>query len=211
MMTESWPMNSELASNYLRSSHIIDWDNPQVLKKAVSLAGDKTSDVEIAKQCFEFVRDEIYHSKDYEMNPITLRASDVLKFKTGFCFAKSHLLAALLRANGIPAGLCYQRVVLEGPGNRFYLHGLNAIYLKDYGWYRADARGNSKRVQADFAPPKEALAYHAQQKGEANLMVIWEEPLPMVIELLSNHTDYKAVLRDLPDIEILNHQIPFGD
>lgn len=204
-------MNSKLTSNYLRSSPIIDWDDPEVSKKAASLAANKTSDVDIARQCFEFVRDEIHHSKDFEMNPITLKASDVLKYKTGFCFAKSHLLAALLRANGIPTGLCYQRVVLEGPGQRFYLHGLNAIHLKDYGWYRADARGNTKKLHADFAPPKEALAYHAEREGEANLMVIWEEPLPIVIELLSSHTDYKAVLRDLPDVEILNHQIPFGD
>ena len=60
-------------------------------------------------------------------------------------------------------------------------------------------------------PRKKRSPIMLSGEGEANLMVIWEEPLPIVIELLSSHTDYKAVLRDLPDVEILNHQIPFGD
>jgi len=38
------------------------------------------------------------------MNPVTCKASDVLIYGTGYCYAKSHLLAALLRANAIPAG-----------------------------------------------------------------------------------------------------------
>ena len=110
-------MNSKLTSNYLRSSPIIDWDDPEVSKKAASLAANKTSDVDIARQCFEFVRDEIHHSKDFEMNPITLKASDVLKYKTGFCFAKSHFwlhcseLMAFLRACAI-SGSCW-----KGPDN----------------------------------------------------------------------------------------------
>ena len=30
----------------------------------------------------------------------------------------------------------------------YYLHGLNVIYLKDYGWYKVDARGNKKGINA---------------------------------------------------------------
>ena len=53
-----------------------------------------------ARACFEFVRDQIKHSRDYEMDPTTWKASDVLLHGTGYCYAKSHLLAAMLRANG---------------------------------------------------------------------------------------------------------------
>lgn len=42
------------------------------------------------------------------METVTWRASDVLRRGTGLCFAKAHLLAALLRAVGVPCGLCYQ-------------------------------------------------------------------------------------------------------
>lgn len=31
----------------------------------------------------------------------------------GICFAKSHLLAALLRCKSIPAGFCYQKLILD--------------------------------------------------------------------------------------------------
>jgi len=66
----------------------------------------------------------------------------VLKYKTGYCYAKSHLLAALLRANNIPAGLCYQRLTIENDMLPYCLPALNAVYLPKYGWYRIDARGN---------------------------------------------------------------------
>nr|WP_320193052.1 transglutaminase family protein [uncultured Desulfobacter sp.] len=66
----------------------------------------------------------------------------VLKYKTGYCYAKSHLLAALLRACNIPAGLCYQRLTIANNKAPFCLHGLNAVYLQRHGWYRIDSRGN---------------------------------------------------------------------
>lgn len=50
----------------------------------------------------ESVRDRIKHSNDYKLNPITRKASDVLKHGTGYGYAKSHLLMALLPANNIP-------------------------------------------------------------------------------------------------------------
>ncbi|PCI13545.1 MAG: Cro/Cl family transcriptional regulator, partial [Thiotrichales bacterium] len=97
-------------NQYLASSTYINWDTPEIKALAESLSSSKTSDEVIAKRCFEWVRDNIKHSSDYKMNPVTCKASDVLQHKTGYCYAKSHLLAALLRANGIPAGLCYQRL-----------------------------------------------------------------------------------------------------
>jgi transglutaminase-like putative cysteine protease len=36
----------------------------------------------------------------------------------------------------------------------FCLHGLNAVYLEDFGWYRIDARGNKTGVAAQFTPPQ---------------------------------------------------------
>ncbi len=113
----------------------------------------------ITSRCFEFVRDSIKHSWDYQLNPVTCKASDVLLYGTGYCYAKSHLLAALLRANHIPAGLCYQRLTIENDVPPYCLHGLNAVYLKQHGWYRMDARGNKAGVNAEFVPPIEKLAF----------------------------------------------------
>jgi transglutaminase-like putative cysteine protease len=86
--------------------------------------------VAISKACFKDVR-EIKHSNDYRLNPVTCRASEVLEHKTGYCYAKSHLLAALLRANNIPAGICYQRLTIKNDQPPFCLHGLNAVNLPD--------------------------------------------------------------------------------
>nr|WP_320161992.1 transglutaminase family protein [uncultured Methanoregula sp.] len=187
---------------YLKSSPIIDWHHPAVSAKAHELALGCRDDTEIARSCFLFVRDEIRHSWDYRMNPVTLAASDVLREGTGFCYAKSHLLAALLRANGIPAGLCYQRLVFNEFGIPFFIHGLNAIWLETYGWYRADARGLKPRHDAAFTPPVEALPYVARATGEAELPEIWDEPLPSVVEVLTRYSDIEDVRRNLPDIEV---------
>ena len=116
---------------YLESSEFIDSDNQNIKEQAATLANNQSTEVQIAKRCFEYVRDSIKHSCDYKLNPVTCKASDVLKYQTGYCYAKSHLLAALLRANDIPAGLCYQRLSVEENKHQFCLHGLNAIYLNN--------------------------------------------------------------------------------
>lgn len=188
---------------YLRPTSIIDWDHPDVLKKAKELAGDIHDPVEISRRCFEWVRDEILHSHDYRLNPVTLKASEVLEHGTGYCYAKSHLLAALLRANSIPAGLCYQRLSRNDDGAPFCLHGLNAAYLEGIGWYRVDARGNKEGVNAQFNPPHEQLAYMAKMEGEADLPEIWPDPLPIVVDTLSKYKNYAETYDNLPDISLI--------
>ncbi len=151
-----------------------------------------------------YVRDEIRHSNDYQLNPVTCKASDVLKYKTGYCYAKSHLLAALLRANGFPTGLCYQRITIENDQPPFCLHGLNAVYLDGIGWYRIDARGNRDGIEADFTPPREKLAFAILVEGEADLLGIWSEPLAVVTKVLTSSANFQEVADNMPDIEIIN-------
>lgn len=187
--------------DFLKSSHYIDWKDPKILEKAAQLKANEESDLNIAKRCFEFVRDQIKHSSDFQLNPVTCKASDVLKYSTGYCYAKSHLLAALLRANGIASGLCYQRLTISDKPP-FCLHGLNAIYLKDFGWYRVDARGNKVGVDAQFSPPKEQLAFPLTTEGEADIPEIYSEPLKLIIDCLNSYQSWDEVLKNLPDIEL---------
>jgi len=188
---------------YLESTRIIDWDNPEIIQLSKILSSGRESDIEIARSCFEYVRDEIKHSNDYKLNPVTCRASEVLKYKTGYCYAKSHLLAALLRANNIPTGLCYQRLTIEGDIPPYCLHGLNAVYLSKYGWYRVDARGNKEGVNAEFLPPMEKLAFPIKVEGEADLTEIWPEPISEVVQVLEGASTYQEVAENLPDIELI--------
>ena len=188
---------------YLEASRYIDWKNTAVKELANSLASAALNENELTKNCFEWVRDNIKHSAEFKLNPVTCKASDVLKHKTGYCFTKSHLLAALLRANNIPTGLCYQRLSINDDGAPYSLHGLNAVFLKDYGWYRIDARGNNKNVNAQFSPPNEQLAYPINLSAEADLPEIWSEPLAVVVTALEKYDTYEEVYLNLPDIELI--------
>ena len=190
-------------SKYLQSTEYIDWKTPVVLVKAKMLSNGLSTPDDIVKKCFEFVRDSIKHSRDYELNPVTCKASDVLLYGTGYCYSKSHLLAALLRANDIPAGLCYQRLTVSDDKPPFCIHGLNAVYLEQHGWYRLDARGNKSGVTAEFCPPVEKLAFPIIVSGEADLPEIWAEPLQIIIDALLTNKTYKDVAENLPDIEIV--------
>lgn len=187
---------------YLQVSEVIDWQHPEIMECAKHMASDCETPTAIAKVCFEWVRDEIRHSCDYQMNPVTCRASDVLQYKTGYCYAKSHLLAALLRANQIPAGLCYQRLSIDDQGAPYILHGLNAVYLPEVGWYRVDARGNKTGVNAQFTPPQEQLAFEIQLPEEANFPAILAEPLQIVVEALQAHSTWNDILHNLPDVSL---------
>jgi transglutaminase-like putative cysteine protease len=163
------------------------------------LASGIRDPVEVTRRCFKWVRDEIRHSLDFNEKRVTCAASQVLAERTGFCYAKSHLLAALLRANGIPAGFCYQRLSIDGAGPPFCLHGLNAVHLPSYGWYRIDPRGNKLGVHTKFSPPYEHLAFPTALPDEGTLPDIWPEPLPAVVATLRGHATVAEVCAHLPD------------
>ncbi|MBY6212472.1 transglutaminase family protein [Microbulbifer agarilyticus] len=185
---------------YLQHTPIIDWQHPDIVALAADLKCPSGAKFGTARNSFEFVRDEIRHSGDIALNPVTCRASDVLSAGTGFCFAKSHLLAALLRANDIPAGFSYQRLLLDKASARFCLHGLNSVYLERYGWFRVDARGNKPGITAEFIPPEERLAYTPSAEGERDLPEVYADPLPQVIQLLQSQHSCAAVTENLPDV-----------
>ncbi|MGF1514358.1 MAG: transglutaminase family protein [Elainellaceae cyanobacterium] len=185
---------------YLKATSIVDWTHPAVLAQAKQLAANASDPEAVAKACFEWVRDEIRHSCDHQLSPTTCRASDVLARKSGYCYAKSHLLAALLRANGVPAGFCYQRLSVNDDGSPYCLHGLNAVHLPKLGWYRIDPRGNKPGVNAQFTPPQEQLAFNLQLPEEADFRAVLPEPLPVVVAALQQYHTWDEVLYHLPDI-----------
>ncbi len=187
---------------YLEETDIIDFSNKKVHELAMHLASNRDTDEQVAKNCFEYVRDEIRHSGDYKDDITTRTASEVLQYKTGWCYAKAFLLAALLRANGIPTGFTYQRLSCSEYKKDIYcLHGLNWVYLKAYGWYRVDARGNKEGVNAQFTPPVEKLAFELAD-NEFDLSDNLAKPLPIVVETLRKYNSYDEMICHFPDIEI---------
>lgn len=186
---------------YLRATAVVDGNHPDVAAKAADVAGDAATDVERARALFEWVRDEIPHSWDIQSRLVTCTASEVLEKGTGICFAKSHLLAAMCRSLGIPAGLVYQRFKREAGGPEFGLHGLNAIYLESHNrWIRVDPRGNKPGVDAQFNLDEERLAFPPDpEKGERIIDTIFIDADPGVVDFLTTTPDLLEGWVDLPE------------
>ena len=184
---------------YLEATAIVDWDRPEVLALARRLAEGQADPAGVARRCFCWVRDEIKHSGDHRLDPVTCSASEVLRHGTGFCYAKSHLLVALLRANAIPAGFVYQRLSVDGEGPPFCVHGLVAAHLAETGWYRMDPRGDRAGIVTAFEPPVERLAFTPRLEGETTLEGVASAPLAIVVEALSRGGTCAELLASLPD------------
>jgi transglutaminase-like putative cysteine protease len=163
---------------YLERSQIIDYHDPGIQKKALELSLNSQNRTEMVKNVYEFVRDEIPHSLDIGGQIVTFKASEVLKEGQGLCFAKSNLLAAMLRFLEIPTGFCYQKLTHE---DGYILHGLNAVFLVG-GWHRLDARGNREDLDAQFSLDTEKLAFPVSDLEEKDYPGIYSEPLEIVIE-----------------------------
>ncbi len=188
---------------YLKHTKNIDWNHPAIISRAKNLSVNKTSVSDIAKSCFEWVRDHIKHIGDYNIPTVSCSASEVILSGSGICYAKSHLLAALLRANKIPAGFCYQRLSINDNGAPYSLHGFNAVFLPEVGWYRIDSRGNREGINAQFVPPKEQLAFSIQFEEEIDFETILPEPLQAIIKALKKYKTKDELWRNLPDTKFV--------
>ena len=148
---------------------------------------------------YETVRDRYPHSMDVNAPEVSVSASDVLRHGHGICFAKSHLLAAVLRACGVPAGLAYQKLA-EDDGERTYLHALNVVWLAGQArWIRLDARGNKPGVDARFSVETEHLAFPIRADvGERDFAEIHAEPLPSTLAALRNSRTLTELKQCLP-------------
>lgn len=194
-------LESKNMDDYLVSDRVVDWKTPELLQTALDLTRSIPDEVDKARSLYEWVRDAITHSNDAGLDMVTCTASEVLRHRTGICFAKSHLLAGFLRAVGIPAGFCYQVLRLNPPvDNELVLHGFNGIYLASLGkWIRLDARGNGKGIDARFSVDEEQLAFAMDASaGEFIYDTIFAAPMDSVVEKLTKHDSRKELWLDLP-------------
>jgi transglutaminase-like putative cysteine protease len=186
---------------YLQASEYIDYFDDQIQELILSFK--QVDEIDRIKAVYEYVRDDIKHSFDIESHEITRRASEVLEKKHGICYAKSHLLAAVLRGMGVPAGICYQRLTLyDKPEDGFCIHALNTVYLKDKGkWIRVDARGNKHGINAQFSIDSEKLAFPIRTEyGEKDFQINYSDPHLEVIKTLEENNDCKFMyLKRLPE------------
>lgn len=194
---------SDRLEDYLLELKEVNYSHPLIQAKAEQLFNPSQTDIEKAKIAYEFVRDKISHSWDIQSTRITCNAADVLTYNEGICYAKSNLLAALLRSQGIPTGFCYQRLMLfDKPEKGYCIHALNAVFMQSMDkWVRLDARGNKTGIHAQFSLSEEMLAFSIQEElGEKDYPLIYAKPHPKTIAVLEEQHDAKEMYtRHLPE------------
>ena len=154
-------------NDYLIETQSIDYNDENIQKKVGHLKELSCDDIDYIERCFMFVRDEIPHSWDIGAEIVSKKASEVLINKTGVCWTKSCLLAALLRANEIPSGISYQLLTRadNDTSDGYIIHAFNTVYIEQLDkWIRLDARGNKENVNAQFSLDEEHLAYETRSE-----------------------------------------------
>ena len=167
-------VDSDGPQAYLGQDAVVDFGRSEIGELADDLRSHHTDDVDFARAAFEHVRDSIQHSWDVQDIRVSISASDTLAHGTGLCFAKAHLLAAILRSQGIPTGFCYQR--LTDDGATFMLHGLVAVFLNG-NWHRQDPRGTSPASTPSSRSAKNAWPGRSG-RGSLNATTAGSSPPP---------------------------------
>jgi hypothetical protein len=109
---------------FLKATEIVDWHNPQVRSKALKLASGASGDLEIARRCFEWVRDNIQHSSDYKRNPVTCAASDV----------------SMTKARRIHSTVLTPFIFLNSAGIEWIAGGTNPEWTRSFARLRSASR-----------------------------------------------------------------------
>jgi transglutaminase-like putative cysteine protease len=133
-------------SSLLSPTTFVDSDAPSIVAFARAAAGPGADARERAVALYYAVRDGVTYTPYCDFrSPDTYRASAVLAKGAGFCVGKAALLAAVARAEGIPARLCFADVrnhlctprlrSLVG-GDVFYYHGYVELELQGR-WVKA--------------------------------------------------------------------------
>lgn len=132
----------------LDATSVIDSDTEVIRSLADTLAAGADDGPSTVKAIFDYVRDEIR----YDMGPVLderydWRASTTVERGYGFCQQKAALVAALLRARGIPAGIGMETVLDHKipphlaehiGGQELSPHGYTLAFV-DGEWQRIDA------------------------------------------------------------------------
>ena len=136
----------------LRPTSYLDFDHPKVAALAHSVCSGCETEVDRAVRLFGKVRDGIRYTVKVDFtDPEAYRASSTLERGDGFCVPKSILLAALLRAVGVPSRLHFADL-----RNRLIPDDLRAMMHTDvfvfHGYVEAFLDGTWRKATPSFDP-----------------------------------------------------------
>ena len=115
---------------HIKPSLLIQSADPQIKNLAQEILDGETNSVRSTEKMVKWV----YRNLEKEPTVSIPNALDVLKTRKGDCNEHAVLLAALLRASGIPAKVALGVVYLNG---KFYYHAWNEVYIGE--WVAVDS------------------------------------------------------------------------
>jgi transglutaminase-like putative cysteine protease len=150
---------------YVQPTDILDSDQPSVIGFADSTAKITSEDpVQVAVQLYYAVRDGIRYDPYVSFHrPEDYRASNILKWRRGYCVGKAALLCALARARNIPCRLGFatvrnhlasQKLIDFLGSDRFVYHGYVEFCLNG-SWVKATPAFNAELCELHHVDPLE--------------------------------------------------------
>ncbi|HHU90859.1 MAG TPA: transglutaminase domain-containing protein [Clostridiaceae bacterium] len=197
-MPDPNPDKSDI-SNYLENSDIIDFDHPLVSQTAEQLTYGLKDNLSKAREIYKFTRDHIFNSFEINATSVTRTASEVLDKGHGICFAKSHLLAALMRASDIPAGFCYQ-ILYDEDFERLIVHGFNGVFIEELDkWFRIDTCLHVDVNDWEFDPFKDSATKTIREEiGEYDDFTIYHVPNKKILKILTAADTLEELIHLIP-------------
>ena len=207
---------TETTDNSLKQTCYIDSDH-QEIAAFIKPHIDAGSSMRTAVNIFFAVRDEIlYDPYHIRLDPSNMKASAILEQGKGYCVAKAVLLAACLRAAGIPAKLCFADVKNHITTEKlkelmqtdvFYYHGYCLVYL-DGHWVKATPAFNLSLCEKfgikplDFNGREDSIFHEYDIKGKRHMEYIREhgcyDDLPLEEIAASFRTNYPGFREHFP-------------
>ncbi len=119
------PISAKALEEFMQPSRFIQSDSEEIIRLARSITGGSKNSLIAAQRIKDWVFNNI-RKKPVISIPDAL---GTLKRKEGDCNEHSFLFAALSRAIGIPAKVCYGIVHVDG---RFYYHAWCKVYIGEW-------------------------------------------------------------------------------
>ena len=191
---------AEPTDRFLEETEYVDWKDMLITREtSQTIIGCKTDEDKV-KAVFEFVRDGITNAMNIDSVALPWTASTTVRAMVGTDDSKAMVFAAMVRALGIPAGFCYQRLtVVDDDSEGYYLHCYNAVYL-DGKWIKVDASGRLGARDATFCKIEPDLAFIPREVyGESNISGIFARPYEKSMDVLKSAERISDIIFGLPD------------
>jgi hypothetical protein len=107
---------------FLRPSHLIQSDDPKIIKKTMEILKNETEGLEATKKLLRWINEFIFKTPTISIPS----ALEVLETRQGDCNEYAVLFTAMARAAGIPAKICMGIVYMD---RSFYYHAWSEVFL----------------------------------------------------------------------------------